>query len=146
MKTTPNLAELETKRTLKERGILSTNEILEMEIPEITYYIEGLLRPGGKATLVAKKKMAKSKLDTKNKAATVHAPSHRDAEKPVGQSEELKRIAMQIALVKARTEHEKVAEKSQSKKRLNARIIDFVYGSALIWMIVAAGLVLIKNI
>ncbi|MFC2005600.1 AAA family ATPase [Chloroflexota bacterium] len=52
--------EKDTKSTLSERGILSATEIGEMEIPDITYYIEGILRPGGKATLVAKKKMAKS--------------------------------------------------------------------------------------
>ena len=51
---------IEANQTLVEQGILSATEILEMEIPEIDYYIEGILRPGGKATLVAKKKMAKS--------------------------------------------------------------------------------------
>jgi len=52
--------EKETKPTLSKRGILSATEIYDMEIPDITYYIEEILRPGGKATLVAKKKMAKS--------------------------------------------------------------------------------------
>jgi len=52
--------EKDTQRTLSDYGVLSATEILEMEIPDITYYIEGILRPRGKATLVAKKKMAKS--------------------------------------------------------------------------------------
>ena len=54
------VSEKDTEPTLSKHRILSATEILDIEIPDITYYIEGILRPGGKATIVAKKKMGKS--------------------------------------------------------------------------------------
>jgi len=46
---------------MKSHNILSASDIAKMVVPEITYYIEGILRSGGgKATIVAKKKMGKS--------------------------------------------------------------------------------------
>jgi len=48
--------------TIAEYGIeiVSGKEMVEMDVPNIPYYTEGILRPKGKATLVAKEKMGKS--------------------------------------------------------------------------------------
>ena len=47
---------------MTEYKMMSASDIAGMTVPKINYYIEGILRPGGKATIVAKKKMGKSLL------------------------------------------------------------------------------------
>lgn len=48
------------KGMYKGREIMSASDIAGTEVPEIDYYIDGLLRPGGRLALVAAKKMGKS--------------------------------------------------------------------------------------
>ncbi len=42
--------------------IFSAAEVADMEIPEVPYYLEGILRPKSKVCIVAREKMAKSML------------------------------------------------------------------------------------
>jgi RecA-family ATPase len=47
--------------TSKSHILLSASDIAEMVVPDLMYYIEGILRnSGGKASIIAKKKMGKS--------------------------------------------------------------------------------------
>jgi|GEM_PF-910142 len=46
--------------TFRGRRLIPASEVVGREIPEINYYADGLLRPGGRLTLVAQKKMGKS--------------------------------------------------------------------------------------
>jgi hypothetical protein len=97
-----------------------------------------------------KKTMAKSKQTPEGEAPALHAESNSDAGKGQGasggQSEEVKKLALQIALQKARHSRERDGAAAARRGLIYRRAIDFIYWAALIWTAVLAVIVTIKSL